>query len=40
VMTHPAVLHGGKSLRVRVQRAGLPETGARHDVAGSCEGRG
>jgi len=26
VMTHPAALHGGKSLRARVQRAGLPET--------------
>jgi hypothetical protein len=26
VMTRPAVLHGGKSLRARVQRAGLPET--------------
>jgi hypothetical protein len=26
VVTHPAALHGGKSLRARVQRAGLPET--------------
>ena len=26
VMTHPAALHGGKSLRARVQRGGLPET--------------
>jgi hypothetical protein len=26
VMTHPAALHGGKSLRARVQRASLPET--------------
>jgi hypothetical protein len=26
VMTHAAALHGGKSLRARVQRAGLPET--------------
>ena len=26
VMTHPAALHGGKSLRARVPRAGLPET--------------
>jgi arylamine N-acetyltransferase len=26
VLTHPAALHGGKSLRARVQRAGLPET--------------
>ena len=26
VMTHPAALHGGKSLRWKVQRAGLPET--------------
>jgi hypothetical protein len=25
-MTHPAALHGGKSLRATVQRAGLPET--------------
>jgi hypothetical protein len=26
VLTHPAVLHGGKSLRARVQRPGLPES--------------
>ena len=26
VMTRPAALHGGKSLRARVQRAGLPKT--------------
>jgi hypothetical protein len=26
VMTHPAVLHGGKSLRARIQRPGLPES--------------
>jgi len=26
VLTRPAALHGGKSLRARVQRAGLPET--------------
>jgi hypothetical protein len=26
VLTHPAVLHGGKSLRARIQRPGLPET--------------
>ena len=26
VLTHPAALHGGKSLRARVQRAGRPET--------------
>ena len=26
VLTHPAALHGGKSLRARVQRPGLPET--------------
>ena len=26
VVTHPAALHGGKSLRARIQRLGLPET--------------
>jgi hypothetical protein len=26
VVTHPAALHGGKSLRVRIQRPGLPES--------------
>jgi hypothetical protein len=26
VLTHPAVLHGAKSLRARVQRPGLPES--------------
>ena len=26
VLTHPAVLHGAKSLRATVQRPGLPET--------------
>ena len=26
VVTHPAALHGGKSLRARIQRPGLPET--------------
>ena len=26
VLTHPAVLHRGKSLRARTQRPGLPET--------------
>jgi hypothetical protein len=26
VLTHPASLHGGKSLRARVQRPGLPES--------------
>jgi hypothetical protein len=26
VVTHPAVLHSGKSLRARIQRPGLPET--------------
>jgi hypothetical protein len=26
VMTHPAALHSGKSLRARVQRGGLPQT--------------
>jgi hypothetical protein len=26
VLAHPAVLHGGKSLRTRIQRPGLPET--------------
>ena len=26
VLTHPAVLHGGKSLRARIQRPGLPES--------------
>ena len=26
VVTHPAALHGGKSLRARVRRPGLPET--------------
>jgi hypothetical protein len=26
VLTHPAALHGGKSLRASVQRPGLPET--------------
>ena len=26
VVTHPAVLHGAKSLRARIQRPGLPET--------------
>ena len=38
VMTQPAALHGGKSLRARVQRAGLPKT-ERHDVASPCESR-
>ena len=26
VLTHPVVLHGGKSLRARIQRPGVPET--------------
>ena len=26
VLTHPAVLRGGKSLRARIRRPGLPET--------------
>src|SRR6185436_4718092 len=26
VVTHPAALHGGKSLRARIRRPGLPET--------------
>ena len=26
VLTHPAVLHGAKNLRVRIRRPGLPET--------------
>jgi hypothetical protein len=26
VLTHPAVLHGGKSLRARIARPGLPES--------------
>jgi hypothetical protein len=26
VVTHPSALHGGKSLRARIQRPGLPET--------------
>ena len=26
VVTHPAALHGGKSLPARIQRPGLPET--------------
>jgi hypothetical protein len=26
VLTHPVVLHGGKSLRARIQRPGIPET--------------
>jgi hypothetical protein len=26
VVTHPAALHSGKSLRARIQRPGLPET--------------
>jgi hypothetical protein len=26
VVTHPAALHGGKSLRARIHRPGLPET--------------
>jgi hypothetical protein len=26
VVTHPAALHGGKSLRARIQRPGLPES--------------
>jgi hypothetical protein len=26
VLTHPAALHGGKSLRARIQRPGIPET--------------
>jgi hypothetical protein len=26
VLTHPAVFHGGKSLRARIARPGLPET--------------
>jgi hypothetical protein len=26
VVTHPAALHGGKSLRARIQGPGLPET--------------
>jgi hypothetical protein len=26
VLTHPAVLHGAKSLRARIRRPGLPES--------------
>jgi hypothetical protein len=26
VVTHPGALHGGKSLRARIRRLGLPET--------------
>jgi hypothetical protein len=26
VVNHPAILHGGKSLRARIQRPGLPES--------------
>jgi len=26
VLTHPVVLHGGKSLRARIRRPGVPET--------------
>jgi hypothetical protein len=26
VLTHPVVLHGGKSLRAWIQRPGVPET--------------
>ena len=26
LVSHPAVLHGGKSLRARIQRPGVPET--------------
>jgi hypothetical protein len=26
VLTHPAVLHGAKSLRAKIQRPGLPES--------------
>jgi hypothetical protein len=26
VVTRPAILHGGKSLRARIQRPGLPES--------------
>jgi hypothetical protein len=26
VATHPAAIHGGKSLRARIQRPGLPES--------------
>lgn len=26
VLTHPAALHGGKSLRVRIERPSIPET--------------
>jgi hypothetical protein len=26
VVTHPGALHGGKSLRARIRRPGLPET--------------
>jgi hypothetical protein len=26
VVTHPAALHGGKSLRAKIRRPGLPET--------------
>jgi hypothetical protein len=26
VLTHPAALHGGKSLRARIRRPGLPES--------------
>jgi hypothetical protein len=26
VLTHPVVLHGGKSLRAKIQRPGVPET--------------
>ena len=37
VMTHPAALHGGKSLRARVQRAGLPET--ERDMTWPAHGR-
>jgi len=39
VLTHPATLHGGKSLRARIRRPGLPETERGHDVAGPCESR-
>jgi hypothetical protein len=26
VVTHPALLHGGKSLRARIRRPGLPDS--------------
>jgi hypothetical protein len=35
VVSHPAALHGGKSLRARIQRPGIPETEPGYDVAGA-----